>query len=241
MHADCCTFCHAGISLNVSLFRQVLDGEQVEVLSHPAGVEECKGPMEGGNFSLRGGQPGGEHDQAILYVTVHSGGDSKVVPFRFSPTGHIAQVMVCVCVCVCVCHRPYKTATTLRRLRVCRCEMQLPHLSTRHMYSVRTVLVIDPQQATRFCAENGLYGDSTRDVLIDHMEEATAGPAQAPESEEIDTEDATQERTDHHYPPEVDRRLHAILHLQKTRARVMQESTASFEQVRSWSRQLLRP
>lgn len=97
---------------------------------------------------------------------------------------------------------------------------------------MRAAVVSEPQQATRFCAENGLYGDSTRESLVDHMEEAVAGPAQAPESEEIGTEDATQQRTDHHGPPEVDQRLDAILHLQKTRARVMQESTVSFEQVR---------
>lgn len=89
-----------------------------------------------------------------------------------------------------------------------------------------------PQQATHFCAENGLHGDSARESLIDHMEGAIAGPAQAPETEETDTEEALQERDGRHEPPEVDERLHAILHLQKTRARAMQESTTSFEQVR---------
>lgn len=103
------------------------------------------------------------------------------------------------------------------------------------MYSVRIVSVFEPQLATCFCAENGLLGDSAKEKLIDHMEEAISGPAQAPESkesEETGTEETTQKRTDNHDPPKVDETLDAILHLQKTRARVMQESTASFEQVR---------
>lgn len=97
------------------------------------------------------------------------------------------------------------------------------------------VVVLEPQQATRFCAEHGLHGDSARASLIEHMEEAIAGHAHAPESEQTGTEGSTPERSDHHDTPEVDERLHAILHLQKTRARVMQESMASFEQVRGLS------
>eukprot|EP00752_Nemacystus_decipiens_P007453 g6661.t1 len=155
---------------------KVLDGEQVEVTAHLAGAEECKGPMEGGTLSLVGDRLSDNRDQAVFYVTVHSGGDSTVVPFRFSAAGDMAE------------------------------------------------------QATRFCADNDLHGDSTRDALIDHMKEATAGPAQSPEREEIGADDTAQERTCSHDPPELDRRLHAILHLQKTRARAMQESMASFEQ-----------
>lgn len=97
------------------------------------------------------------------------------------------------------------------------------------------VFVYEPKQAIQFCAENGLDGDDAKESIIDHMEEAIAGPAQAPESEETGTQETTQEMTDHHDPSEVDERLHAILHLQKTRARVMQESTTSFEQVRGSS------
>lgn len=59
-----------------------------------AGVEECKGPMEGSALSPRNDQLGDERDQTILYVTVHSGRESKVAPFRFSPTGNMAQVRV---------------------------------------------------------------------------------------------------------------------------------------------------
>eukprot|EP00903_Cladosiphon_okamuranus_P008287 g7975.t2 len=159
---------------------KVLDGERVEVLPLLAGVEECKGPMEGTALSLRNDQLGARRDQEILYVTVQSGGESKVVPFNFSPAGDMAQ------------------------------------------------------QATRFCAEHDLHGDDgARASLIDHMEEAIAGPAQPPESRGIGTKDTSQERIDCHDPPDVDERLHAILHLQRTRARVMQESTASFEHHKS--------
>lgn len=89
-----CTFSGSRFSLNVLLSRQVLDGEQVEALSKLAGVEECKASTEDGALSLHNDQLGDKRDQAILYVTVHShsGGDSKVVPFRFSSTGNVAQV-----------------------------------------------------------------------------------------------------------------------------------------------------
>lgn len=64
----------------------------MEGLSQLAGVEECKGPVEGSTLIVRNDNLGGKRDQAILYVTVHAGDDSKVVPFRFSPAGNMAQV-----------------------------------------------------------------------------------------------------------------------------------------------------
>lgn len=96
------------------------------------------------------------------------------------------------------------------------------------MFFVRNFrfLLVEPQQATSFCAKNGLHGDSAKESLVHHMEDAIAGPAQVPESEETETQDVPREKIEHN-----DERLHAIIRLQKARARVMQESTASFQQV----------
>lgn len=97
------------------------------------------------------------------------------------------------------------------------------------------LLRLELQLARCFCTENGLDGDNAKETLVNQMEEAIAGrkvhdapekrqdPAEAPESEEDDTDQTDSSKANE--------RLRAILYLQKTRARVMEESTASFEQV----------
>lgn len=95
-----------------------------------------------------------------------------------------------------------------------------------------------PQQASRFCTENGLHGNDDKRNLVGQMEEAIAGlkarhiSKGGPISEgERPSEEANRKDPDLIDPHETDRRLHAILRLQKARARVMEESTTSFEQV----------
>ncbi|CBN74126.1 Hypothetical leucine rich repeat protein [Ectocarpus siliculosus] len=93
------------------------------------------------------------------------------------------------------------------------------------------------QQASRFCTENGLHGDDDKRNLAGQMEEAIAGlkarhisTGRVISDSERDSEEAHRkgpDRTDRH---ETDARLHAIVRLQKARARVMEESTTSFEQ-----------
>lgn len=70
------------------------------------------------------------------------------------------------------------------------------------------------------------------------MREAIAGgdrhasyQAAVPESDDISAEGHHHKDTTDADLPQKCERLHAILHLQKTRSRVMEESTASFEQV----------
>lgn len=89
---------------------------------------------------------------------------------------------------------------------------------------------LEPQLARCFCADNGLDYDSAKETLVSQMEEAIAGrkvhdayPAEAPESEE--------DNPDHTDLSGANERLGAILHLQEMRARVMEESTISFEKV----------
>lgn len=94
------------------------------------------------------------------------------------------------------------------------------------------------QQASRFCTENGLHGDDDKRNLAGQMEEAIAGLktrhisiGRGISESERASEEANRngpDRTDRH---ETDARLLAIVRLQKARARVMEESTTSFEQV----------
>ena len=58
------------------------------------GVEECKGSeCVATTFHEESKScEGGKSEDVTLYVTVHSGGDSKIVPFHFSPTGDMMQV-----------------------------------------------------------------------------------------------------------------------------------------------------
>lgn len=94
------------------------------------------------------------------------------------------------------------------------------------------------QQASRFCTENGLHGDDDKRNLAGQMEEAIAG-LNAPHIStgrpiskgERPSEEANRKGPDLTDPHETDGRLHAILRLQKARARAMEESTTSFEQV----------
>ncbi|CAM9689585.1 unnamed protein product [Ectocarpus sp. 4 AP-2014] len=93
------------------------------------------------------------------------------------------------------------------------------------------------QLASRFCTENGLHGDGDKRNLAGQMEEAIAGlkarhicTGRGISDSERASEEANRkglDRTDRH---ETDARLHAIVRLQKARARVMEESTTSFEQ-----------
>lgn len=73
-----------------------------------------------------------------------------------------------------------------------------------------------------------------RGAILGRRRPASFQPS-APESEEISTEHNDQEDTSDADLPEVGDRLHAIVRLQKARARVMEESTASFEQVLHWN------
>lgn len=58
-----------------------------------AGVEECKGPIEGSStLPLPDEKQRDKRNAVTLYVTVHSGGDSKIVPFYISPAGNMAEV-----------------------------------------------------------------------------------------------------------------------------------------------------
>ncbi|CAM9972148.1 unnamed protein product, partial [Pylaiella littoralis] len=154
----------------------VLDEERVQRSSGLAGVEECEGPDERtcSTRPLQDERQGDKSDAVTLYVTVHSGDESKIVPLCFSPLGNTAQLARC------------------------------------------------------FCADNGLDYDSAKETLVSQMEEAIARrkvhdayPAEAPESEE--------NNPDHTDLSGANERLGAILHLQKMRARVMEESTISFE------------
>lgn len=92
------------------------------------------------------------------------------------------------------------------------------------------------QRASRFCADNSLHG--SEEALLTQMEDATTRSKACVSVVERHTEERpeTEEGTD----LEKDEKLHAIINLQRARARVMQESTASFEQVphvhnRPWS------
>lgn len=69
-----------------------------------------------------------------------------------------------------------------------------------------------------------------REAIVGGGRHASYQPA-APVNEEASAEDNHQEDTTYADLPEKGERLHAILRLQKARARVMEESTASFEQV----------
>ncbi|CAM9524038.1 unnamed protein product [Ectocarpus fasciculatus] len=164
-----------------------LDEVPVVRSSRAAGVEECKGPTEGSELPLEDEREDG-NGGVTLYVTVHSDGESHIVPFHFSPTGNTTQQL---------------------------------------------------QQASRFCTENGLHGDDDKRNLAGQMEEAIAG-LNAPHTSkgrpiskgERPSEEANRNRKgpDLNDPHETDGRLHAILRLQKARARAMEESTTSFEQ-----------
>ena len=89
------------------------------------------------------------------------------------------------------------------------------------------------QKASQFCLENGIRSEAARQTLTSQMEEAISGnssgslhqagrPPEAPEST-----DATLGSN---------QRLEAIINLQKARARALEESTTSFEQVLRYSR-----
>lgn len=83
------------------------------------------------------------------------------------------------------------------------------------------------QKAGQFCLENNICSEAAKQTLTGQMAEAISGnsgsfhqvlrPAEAPESTE--TVLGSNER------------LQAIVNLQKARARVLEESTTSFEQV----------
>lgn len=62
--------------------------------SRAAGVEECKGPIEDSELPLEDEREDGNGGVVTLYVTVHSDGESHIVPFHFSPTGNTTQVCI---------------------------------------------------------------------------------------------------------------------------------------------------
>lgn len=108
--------------------------------------------------------------------------------------------------------------------------LQVHNLSSRVVRS--TVLFNTPfarsQKANQFCLENNICSETARQTLTSQMEEAISGnnsgssrqvlrPSETPES--TGTALGSNER------------LQAIVNLQKARARVLEESTASFEQV----------
>ncbi|CAM9645221.1 unnamed protein product, partial [Ectocarpus sp. 8 AP-2014] len=163
-----------------------LDEVPVVRSSRAAGVEECKGMIEDNQLPLEDEREDDNGGVVTLHVTVHSDGQSHIVPFHFSPTGNTAQQL---------------------------------------------------QQASRFCTENGLHGDDDTRNLAGQMEEAIArlkarhistgrGISEGERAFEEGNRKGP-DRTDRH---ETDARLHAIVRLQKARARVMEESTTSFEQ-----------
>lgn len=62
--------------------------------SRAAGVEECKGTIEDSQLPLEDEREDDNGGVVTLYVTVHSDGQSHIVPFHFSPTGNTAQVCI---------------------------------------------------------------------------------------------------------------------------------------------------
>lgn len=66
----------------------------MQLSSGLAGVEECEGPDERtcSTRPLQDERQGDKSDAVTLYVTVHSGDESKIVPLCFSPLGNTAQV-----------------------------------------------------------------------------------------------------------------------------------------------------
>ncbi|CAM9875888.1 unnamed protein product, partial [Scytosiphon promiscuus] len=157
-----------------------LDGVAVERWSHPAGVGEYKGSTEEHQLALGGKTDDDYGGSVVLHVSVLSGSECSIVPFRFSAAGNVEEL------------------------------------------------------ASRFCTENSLHGDIARISLVDRMMRAIAGdePRETPAKRHEDPiyEPGSDEEADESDPNDTDRRLHTILRLQRTRARMMQESTALFEQ-----------
>lgn len=62
--------------------------------SRVAGVEECKGPTEDSQLPVEDEREDENGGVVTLYATVHSDGQSHIVPFHFSPTRNAAQVCI---------------------------------------------------------------------------------------------------------------------------------------------------
>ncbi|CAM9102332.1 unnamed protein product [Hapterophycus canaliculatus] len=157
----------------------ILDDEAVERWPHTTGVEESKGPIEGKQLTLGGEEDGDNGRAVVLYISVLSGSECSIVPFRFSAAGNVEQI------------------------------------------------------ASSFCADNSLSDDTAKDSLVVQMKEAI-------EEDRLDKKPArnqhpvdqpkSDEEADERDPTETDHRLRAVLHLQRARTRVMQESMTSFEE-----------